>query len=214
MARIRNFSNDRELLKLTGIKSICVYCGSQPGTNEAYVHAAEALGALMANAGIGLVYGGGAKGIMGTLAQSVLTNGGVVTGIIPQFLVDKESAEASLSGLTHAIITEDMHTRKHEMFQRADAFIALPGGLGTLEEITEIMTWAQIGRHQKPIAFANIDGFWDPLLRLLDHMRQEGFIHTANRVRPIVETDPEKLVAAIVAQGADGEGDTSIIERM
>lgn len=168
----------------------------------------------MAKAGIGLVYGGGANGLMGTVAKSVLANGGNVTGIIPQFLVDKESAEASLLGLTHAIITEDMHTRKHEMYQRADAFIALPGGIGTLEEITEIMTWAQIGRHEKPIAFANIEGFWDPLLRIIDHMRQEGFIHTASRVRPLVETDPEKLLAAIIERGADGEGDVSIIDRM
>lgn len=199
---------------MTGIKSICVYCGSQPGINEAYLRAAEDLGRFMAKAGIGLVYGGGANGLMGKLSESVMNNGGAVTGIIPQFLVDKESAETALSSLTHAIITQDMHTRKHEMFQRADAFIALPGGLGTLEEITEVMTWAQIGRHQKPIAFANIEGFWNPLLKNLDHMRQEGFIHTQGRVRPIVEEDPERLVAEIIAQAPNGEGDTSIIDRM
>ncbi|MGI9402452.1 MAG: TIGR00730 family Rossman fold protein [Rhizobiaceae bacterium] len=199
---------------MSGIKSICVYCGSQPGSNEAYLRAAAQLGASMAAANIGLVYGGGATGLMGTVAQNVLKNGGAVTGIIPQFLVDKEAADASLSQLTHAIITEDMHTRKHEMFQRADAFIALPGGLGTLEEITEIMTWAQIGRHQKPIAFANIEGFWDPLVNILDHMREEGFIHTASKVRPIIESDPDDLLAAIIARGVDGEGDASIIDRM
>lgn len=168
----------------------------------------------MANAGIGLVYGGGANGMMGAVAQSVLAAGGVVTGIIPRFLVEKESAEKSLSRLTHAIITEDMHTRKHQMYERADAFVALPGGIGTLEEITEIMTWAQIGRHTKPIAFANIEGFWDPLLRLLEHMAEEGFIHTASRVKPIVRTDPADLVAAIVASSGDGQADTSIIDRL
>lgn len=199
---------------MSRIRSICVYCGSQPGAQTAYLEAAEVLGASMAHAGIGLVYGGGNNGMMGAVSKSALAAGGVVTGIIPRFLVEKESAQESLSRLTHAIITEDMHTRKHQMYERADAFVALPGGIGTLEEITEIMTWAQIGRHTKPIAIANIEGFWDPLLRLLEHMAEEGFVHTASRVKPIVRTDPADLVAAIVASASDGKGDASIIDRL
>lgn len=185
---------------MANIRSICVYCGSQDGGDPAYRSAAEAFGGLMAQRGIRLVYGGGAKGIMGAIARSVLENGGKVTGIIPEFLLGKEAGHGWLPHLTEAVVTADMHQRKHQMFDRADAFVALPGGIGTLEEIVEILTWAQLARHHKPIGLLNVKGFWDPLMTLLDHMRGEGFIHTQSRVRPIVSEDPEALMSAIAGK--------------
>ncbi|GIL03190.1 MAG: cytokinin riboside 5'-monophosphate phosphoribohydrolase [Alphaproteobacteria bacterium] len=181
------------------VRSVCVYCGSQNGTSSAYREAGRALGRALARAGIGLVYGGGAKGIMGALADGALSAGGRVTGIIPRFLVAKEANGQSLERLSETVLTDDMHQRKHAMFDRSDAFVALPGGIGTLEEIVEIMTWAQLARHTKPIALVNVGGFWDPLLALLDHMGAEGFIHAAHRVRPLVASDPVEVVAMIVA---------------
>ena len=155
------------------IWKICVYCGSGPGTDPAFVEAARAFGAVLAKNGIGLVFGGGAVGIMGELAQAVRHHGGEVTGIIPEFLVAREHALKGVHGL---IVTRDMHERKRKMFELADAFVALPGGVGTLEEIVEQMTWAQLGRHKKPILLANIQGFWQPLCALLDHMKALEFI--------------------------------------
>jgi len=157
----------------TKIKKICVYCGSGPGTDPAFVEAARAFGAILAKNGIGLVYGGGHVGMMGELAEAVLARGGEVTGIIPDFLVAREHAVKGSHGL---IVTRDMHERKRKMFELADAFVALPGGVGTLEEIVEQMTWAQLGRHKKPILLANIAGFWQPLCALLDHMKTLEFI--------------------------------------
>ncbi len=158
---------------LNKIRKICVYCGSSPGTDPAFVQAARDFGRILAENGIGLVYGGGAVGIMGELAQSVLKHGGEVQGIIPEFLVAREHALKTPHGLT---VTRDMHERKRKMFELADAFVALPGGVGTLEEIVEQMTWAQLGRHKKPILLANIEGFWQPLCALLDHMKALEFI--------------------------------------
>jgi uncharacterized protein (TIGR00730 family) len=155
------------------IRKICVYCGSGPGTDPAFVAAARAFGAILAKDGIGLVYGGGGNGIMGALAAAVLAHGGQVTGIIPEFLVAREHAEKDVHEL---IVTRDMHERKRKMFELADAFVALPGGVGTLEEIVEQMTWAQLGRHKRPILLANIKGFWQPLCALLDHMKTLQFI--------------------------------------
>jgi uncharacterized protein (TIGR00730 family) len=155
------------------IKNICVYCGSSPGANPIYVEAAKAFGARLAQNNVGLVYGGGGLGIMGAVARAVLAGGGHVTGIIPDFLLLKEGDFREVS---EQHVVPDMHKRKMMMFERADAFVALPGGVGTLEEIVEVMTWAQLGRHGKPIVFANINGFWNPLLQLLDHMRAQGFI--------------------------------------
>jgi len=155
------------------IRRICVYCGSGPGTDPAFVQAARDFGKLLANNGIGLVYGGGAVGIMGELASAVLAHGGETTGIIPDFLVAREHAKRGEHGL---IVTRDMHERKRKMFELADAFVALPGGVGTLEEIVEQMTWAQLGRHKKPILLASIKGFWQPLCALLDHMKALQFI--------------------------------------
>ena len=179
------------------IKSICVYCGSQPGNNADYLEAAKILGESMALNRIRLVYGGGGGGIMGEIARVVKTGGGEVLGIIPEFLFKRERGSAN-SDLGEVIITRDMHERKHTMFEKSDAFVALPGGIGTLEEIIEIMTWAQLGRHAKPIVFANVGGFWDPLLELISHMSEEGFIHTSNKVRPIVANDPAKIIEAVL----------------
>jgi uncharacterized protein (TIGR00730 family) len=180
------------------IQSICVYCGSQPGRDPAYLAAGRALGKSIASHGLRLVYGGGTKGIMGAVAAGVLTHGGQVTGIIPEFLVDMEATRQSLGQLDELIVTEDMHARKHAMFERSDAFVTLPGGIGTLEEIVEIMTWGQLGRHEKPMVFANVGGFWNPMLDLIDHMREQGFIHRAHLVRPLVIGDVEKIVPTLL----------------
>lgn len=159
--------------KMSNIQRICVYCGSSPGTDPAYVQAARAFGEILAKNGIGLVYGGGSVGIMGELAQAVLKHGGTVNGIIPEFLMAREHALKTTQGL---IVTRDMHERKRKMFEMADAFVALPGGIGTLEELVEQLTWVQLGRHRKPVLVANIKGFWEPLCALLDHMRTLEFI--------------------------------------
>jgi hypothetical protein len=159
--------------KMSKIRKICVYCGSGPGTDPAYVTAAKALGAILARNGIGLIYGGGNVGMMGEIADAVTAGGGDVTGIIPEFLMAKERA---MRGKHNLIVTRDMHERKRRMFELADAFVALPGGVGTLEEIVEQMTWVQLGRHRKPVLLANIENFWQPLCALLDHMKKLEFI--------------------------------------
>jgi uncharacterized protein (TIGR00730 family) len=159
--------------KSNQIRNICVYCGSGPGTSPAFVQAARAFGEILAQNGIGLVYGGGGDGMMGEIASTVLGRGGAVHGIIPEFLVAREHAHKNVQDL---IVTRDMHERKQKMFEMADAFVALPGGVGTLEEIVEQMTWAQLGRHKKPILLANIAGFWEPLCALLNHMKRLEFI--------------------------------------
>jgi uncharacterized protein (TIGR00730 family) len=158
---------------MTKIKTVCVYCGSGPGTDPRFVEAAIALGKALAENGIRLVYGGGSLGLMGAVANSVLDHGGTVTGIIPDFLTLRENA---LKRVQEMIVTPDMHERKRLMFERSDAFVALPGGIGTLEELVEQLTWQQLGRHSKPILIANIGGFWEPLLGLLTHMRATQFI--------------------------------------
>ena len=199
------------------IRSVCVYCGSQPGRDSSYVTAGRRLGKAMAENHLRLVYGGGTKGVMGAVASGVLSNGGRVTGIIPQFLVDMEATRHSLGQLSELIVTPDMHERKHRMFDRSDAFVALPGGIGTLEEIVEVMTWAQLGRHRKPMVFANIGGFWDPMLKLIRHMADEGFINTAHLVQPLVIDEPEEIVSTLVdhwASQVDREGEAEIIARM
>jgi len=159
--------------KISKIRTICVYCGSSPGTDPAFVEAARAFGAVLASNGIRLVFGGGAVGIMGAIAKSVVHHGGKVTGIIPEFLVAREHA---MRGADNLIVTRDMHERKRKMFEMADAFVALPGGIGTLEEVVEQITWVQLGRHRKPILLANIEGFWNPLCALIDHMKTLEFI--------------------------------------
>jgi uncharacterized protein (TIGR00730 family) len=153
---------------MSKINAVCVYCGSNPGTDAAFVKAAHEFGKILGESGIRLVYGGASIGLMGALAASVIEHGGEVTGVIPEFLTASERPRRLAQEL---IVTRDMHERKRTMFERADAFVALPGGLGTLEELVEQMTWAQLGRHKKPILVANINGFWKPLLGLIAHMR-------------------------------------------
>src|SRR5437868_7262113 len=159
------------------IRTVCVYCGSGPGTNPRFVEAAISFGKLLAENGIRLVYGGGSIGLMGAVATSVLDHGGAVTGIIPDFLTSRENA---LTRVQEMIVPPDMRERKRLMFERCDAFVALPGGIGTLEELVEQMTWKQLGRHRKPILVANIHGFWDPLFEMFDHMSRLDFIHSAD----------------------------------
>jgi uncharacterized protein (TIGR00730 family) len=198
------------------IRSVCVYCGSQPGRGTHYREAGKALGLSIANHGLRLVYGGGTRGIMGAVADGVMSGGGSVTGIIPDFLMEKEATKHALGQLDELIVTEDMHARKHAMFERADAFVTLPGGIGTLEEIVEIMTWAQLGRHTKPMVLANIGGFWNPLITLMDHMADEGFLHTAHLVKPLVIDEIEAVVPAIIgaAEPNGDEGVSEIIEKL
>jgi uncharacterized protein (TIGR00730 family) len=176
------------------------------------------LGRSIAEAGLRLVYGGGTKGIMGAVADGALRAGGKVTGIIPRFLMNKEATATALERLNEVVITDNMHERKHRMFDESDAFVALPGGIGTVEEIIEIMTWAQLGHHRKPIVFANISGFWNPMMALLDHMKAEGFIHTSHLVNPLVIAEAEAIVPAIlVAASSDNAptaGMSSVIDKM
>jgi uncharacterized protein (TIGR00730 family) len=159
----------------SGIRTICVYCGSEKGNDPVYAAAARAFGRILAEHGIGLVFGGGGIGLMGELARSVLRHGGHVTGVIPSFLVMPEIAMHEAQEL---IVTTTMHERKLIMFERSDAFVALPGGIGTLEELVEQLTWTQLGQHHKPALLLNLLGYWDPLLRLFEHMRTNGFIST------------------------------------
>ena len=202
---------------MSTIRSICVYCGSSSGNDPRYVDAARTLGHAIAEAGLQLVYGGGTRGIMGAVSEAALSGGGKVTGIIPRFLLDREAAENELKRLTTLVVTDDMHQRKHALFEHSDAFVAMPGGIGTLEEIIEIMTWAQLGHHTKPIVLANVNRFWDPLTGLLTHMREAGFIHTANLVRPIVVNSAEAIVPAILAASVKspvGDGDAEVIGKL
>ena len=181
---------------MSKIKSICVYCGSGPGTSPAFVVAARRFGQILAENHVSLVYGGGSAGLMGACANAVLDGGGHVTGIIPEFLVDREHM---LMRAQERIITRDMHERKRQMFERADAFVALPGGVGTLEELVEQLTWAQLGRHKKPIMIANIEGFWEPLCALLDHMEQLQFIRDGLNVNLLVADRVDDILPKLIA---------------
>lgn len=174
-------------------RKLCVYCGSGTGRNPAYAEAAQSLGRAMARAEIGLVYGGGSLGLMGEVARTVLAEGGHVTGIIPGFLAGRERMLTEVSEL---IVTNDMHERKMTMFARSSGFVALPGGLGTLEELAEISTWAQLGQHAKPIVLCNIEGYWDPLITLLAHMREEKFIRAGLEFAMETVTRAEDVVPA------------------
>jgi hypothetical protein len=178
------------------IRNICVYCGSADGDDPRHAAAAETFGRLLAQAGVGLVFGGGSCGLMGITARATLKAGGRVTGIIPAFLDEREIA---MRGLTEMIVVEDMHTRKRLMFEKSDAFVALPGGVGTLEELTEQLTWIQLGRHTKPLVIADIGGFWRPLLTLFAHMHNEGFIREGYDVRYMVAERVEDILPMITA---------------
>jgi hypothetical protein len=181
------------------IKTVCVYCGSGPGTNPRFVEAAVALGKAFAENDIRLVYGGGSIGLMGAVAKSTLEYGGKVTGIIPDFLRARENA---LTVVQEMIVTPDMHERKRLMFERSDAFVALPGGIGTLEELVEQLTWQQLGRHHKPILLANVDGFWEPLLSLLAHMRATEFIRPTLAVDILMADRVEDILPRLRAAAA------------
>ncbi|MGC2049295.1 MAG: TIGR00730 family Rossman fold protein [Gallionella sp.] len=181
------------------IRTICVYCGSGPGTNPRFIEAAIGLGKTLAENGIRLVYGGGSVGLMGAIAKSTLDHGGLVTGIIPDFL---RSRENMLTRVQEMIVTPDMHERKRLMFERSDAFVALPGGVGTLEELVEQLTWQQLGRHTKPVLLANIDGFWEPLLALLAHMRATEFIRPSLAVDILKAERVEEILPRLRAAAA------------
>jgi len=181
---------------MRSINSVCVYCGSAPGRNPLYTTVADELGRTLAGAGVRLVYGGGSVGLMGRIARSVLAHGGAVTGIIPQFLADRE---VMLKDADDLVVTADMHERKRLMFEKSDAFVAMPGGIGTLEEVVEMMTWAQLGQHDKPIALLDVEGFWRPLVDLLDHMRAEAFIRPGYELRYEVVAEVADLLPRLEA---------------
>lgn len=162
----------------TPIRSLCVYCGSQRGVDDRHHRDAEQLGDLLARSGVRLVFGGGSVGLMGVVADAVMAGGGEVLGVIPRGLF---STEQGHRGITELVEVGSMHERKQRMAAEADAFLALPGGLGTLEELAEIATWAQIGIHDKPVAVLDTGGFWTPLTDLLDSMVTSGFLRPANR---------------------------------
>jgi hypothetical protein len=182
-----------------GIARVCVYCGSSPGNDPDLLRAATRFGEILADNGVGLVYGGGASGLMGAIAAAVQARGGDITGIIPEFLTARENMFA---GAHELVVTRDMHERKRIMFERSDAFVALPGGIGTLEETVEQLTWAQLGRHRKPILLANLKGFWDSLIDVFGHMGRLGFIHSAAKLTYLVTDNVEDILPALRAAAA------------
>ena len=175
--------------------SVCVFCGSSSG-GPAYADAARRFGAALARRGLGLVYGGGHVGLMGAVADAVLAAGGTAVGVIPRFLVDKELAHR---GLTELVVVETMHQRKAVMADRAGAFAALPGGFGTVDELFEILTWAQLGLHVKPVGLLNTAAFFDPLLNWLDHMVRERFLHPEHRERVLTAGAADELLDLLEA---------------
>jgi uncharacterized protein (TIGR00730 family) len=175
---------------------ICVFCGSSTGFNPVYQEAAQALGRALARSGVGLVYGGGNVGLMGTIADAVMKNGGEVTGVIPEALVERELAHGDV---TELIVVRSMHERKARMAELSNAFIAMPGGYGTFEEFCEIITWAQLGLHRKPCGILNVAGYYDPLLTLFDRAVTEGFLRLNNRQIVIEESDPDRLLHSIMS---------------
>ena len=209
--RIKN-SAAKSTTTIPGIRNVCVFCGSGSGKSPLFAESAQIFGKSLAEAGVGLVYGGGGLGLMGEVARAVLAHKGHVTGIIPSFLSEKERM---LRDVQELIVTEDMHQRKRLMFERSDAFVALPGGIGTLEELVEQLTWSQLGRHTKPIVLANIDGFWDPLCALLDHMRTQAFIRESMAVRFITVDRAEDILPAIAAAAPEQPKENAeVIERL
>lgn len=175
------------------MKSICVFCGSSTGNDPAYTEAARALGATFAERSITLVYGGGHVGLMGVVADAALETGGEVIGVMPKALIEREIGH---TGLAKLHVVASMHERKALMSQLSDGFIALPGGNGTLEEFFEVVTWAQLGEHDKPCGLLNVAGFYDPLLAVLDHMTKSGFVSEEHRKLVLVEEAPEPLLQA------------------
>jgi uncharacterized protein (TIGR00730 family) len=173
------------------LNRVCVFCGSSFGRDPAYVSAARAVGRVLAARGIDLVYGGGSVGLMGEIADTVLAGGGSVTGVIPEALI---AAEIAHPGVTDLRVVATMHERKALMAELSDAFVALPGGFGTLEEIAEAITWSQLGLHQKPCALLDVGGFFGPLIAHFDRAVEDGFISPANRALVVIESDPGVLL--------------------
>jgi uncharacterized protein (TIGR00730 family) len=207
-------TSSRKELKMTQIRNICAYCGSSSGNSPAYAEAADRMGAALAQANIGLVFGGGSQGLMGRIARAALASGGRVVGIIPDFL---DRQEIGLKDATELHIVQDMHTRKRLMFEKADAFLALPGGIGTLEELTETLTLTRIGQHAKPIVLLDVGGYWRPLLALFAHMRHSGFVragyemhyHVAERVDDVIP-----MIQAAAARAKPSDTEKSVLERL
>lgn len=195
-------------------RAICVFCGSGAGASPEFTEAARLVGALLAQKGVGLVYGGGDIGLMGEVARSALAHGGRVTGIIPDFLIRREHMPDPAEQGRETIIVSDMHTRKRLMYERADAFLALPGGIGTLEELVEMMTWAQLGRHRKPVLLANINGFWDPLVALLRHMSSAGFIRSGFEVNYLVADNAADILPKLLKASAEMAAPELAVEPM
>jgi uncharacterized protein (TIGR00730 family) len=175
------------------VKAACVYCGSSFGIDPVYLEATQALARTFANERIRVVYGGASVGLMGALADATLAAGGEVVGVIPQQLVDREIAHA---GLTELHVVSTMHERKALMAQLSDAFVALPGGIGTLEELIEVFTWSQLGLHSKPLAVLNVNGYYDRLGAFLDHAVEQGFHGAEQRAKLVMAADPDALLAA------------------
>ena len=184
----------------TEIRSVCVYCASSPGRNPAVTEATRALGELLVREGLELVYGGGTLGLMGLVADTVMARGGTVRGVIPTQLFPREIAHR---GLTELIEVDSMHARKTKMFELADAFIALPGGFGTLEELAEVTTWAQLGIHAKPIGLLNVDGYYDGLLRWFDRATADELLRAESRAVLLDASDPETLLSELRAYAPD-----------
>jgi uncharacterized protein (TIGR00730 family) len=204
------------MARMSIIKHICVYCGSNQGYDPRFVGAAWRLGEILATNRIGLVFGGGSTGLMGAIARSVRRHRGHVTGIIPEFL---KAQEHVFTEADEIVVTADMHERKRVMFERADAFVALPGGIGTLEETIEQLTWAQLGRHKKPVLIANIAGFWDPLIAMFEHLRAGGMLPAGSSVDYLVTTNVEEILPALSAAAAqvsepETRGEPERVERM
>jgi uncharacterized protein (TIGR00730 family) len=200
---------------MSQIKRVCVYCGSNQGNDPRFVAAARRFGEILAASRVGLVFGCGSIGLMGTIARAVHDHGGEVVGIIPEFLKVQERLFADAD---EVIVTADMHERKRLMFERADAFVALPGGIGTMEEVVEQLTWAQLGRHRKPILFANVAGFWDPMLVMFDHLLKVGFLN-GKQLAYLVADDVEDILPTLVAAAAkvteaEKVGEVERVERL
>ena len=195
------------------VRTVCVYCGSGFGRDPAFREAAEVLGTALAEAGMRLVYGGGDVGLMGTVARAALEAGGHVTGIIPDFL---QAREHMLADIQETVVVPDMHTRKRLMFERSDAFVTLPGGIGTLEELVEQLTWAQLGRHRKPVVLVSVAEFWSPLLALFEHMRGHGFIREGLDLSYLVAREAQAVVPMLREAGhqPDPQAEEIVQQRM
>jgi len=193
------------------IRSICVFCGSQTGTHHDYSVQADRLGRELAKAGIRLVYGGGNIGLMGVVADAVLAEGGEVTGVIPQVLMERELAHVGVQDMR---IVESMHVRKALMAELSDAFIALPGGLGTLEELCEILTWAQLGFHHKPVGLLNVNSFFQPLIDMLDRAVTDGFMRPQHRDWLFVADDISELMAHLRRIPAEPVSDAAALHKL